>query len=87
MAIYAILSGRYEVKRYWYVHIEVYGSGMAKAAVIRSRLAERRPPEFYRQEFGREMLGEWFDSEAEAQAAAAEARALSAFPSGRPRAA
>jgi hypothetical protein len=66
------------MNRYWCVNIEMYESGAVKAAVIQSRLADNRPPEYYKQEYGREIFGEWFNSETEAQAAAVEARSLNA---------
>jgi hypothetical protein len=69
------------------VNLEMYASGAVKAAVIKSRLAGSQPPEYYKQEYGREIFGEWFGSEAEAQAAAAEARSLNAALVGRPHAA
>jgi len=66
------------MKRYWYVLIEIYKTGSVKAAVLKDKLADQRPPEFYRQEPGRELYGEWLDSEAEAQAVASEAKAMNA---------
>ena len=66
------------MKRYWFVQVEVYASGTVKAAVLRDKLADKRPPEFYKQEPQREIFGEWVDSEMEAHAIVAEARALNA---------
>jgi hypothetical protein len=64
------------MKNFWYVLVEMYESGTVKANVIKSRLSNICPSEFYKKEYGREIFGEWFDSEAEADEAAAEARAL-----------
>ena len=61
---------------FWYVLVEMYDTGRVKAAVIKNKKAASRPPEFYKQEFGREIFGEWFDSLREAEAVVAEARAL-----------
>ena len=71
------------MKRYWYLLIERYETGSIKAAVVKTRLADQRPPEFYKQEPGREIFGEWFDSELEAQTIATELRALDASLAGR----
>jgi hypothetical protein len=67
------------MKRFWYVLIELYETGAVKAAVIKNKLSDKRPPEFYRQEPGREIFGEWFDDEAEARAAVAEAKAANSL--------
>jgi hypothetical protein len=75
------------MKRFWFVLVEMYSSGGVSAAVLKNKLAARRPPEFYKREPGRELFGEWFDSEKEAQAVAAEAKSLNASLAGKPRAA
>ena len=64
------------MKRFWYVLIERYETGTAKAAVLTNKLAESQPVDFYKQEYGREIYGEWFGSEIEALKAVAEAKAL-----------
>ena len=66
------------MKRYWYVLIEQYESGAVKAAVLKNQMAESQPADFYKQEYGREIYGEWFDSETEALEAVSSARALNA---------
>ena len=68
---------------FWYVLIERYNSGTVKAAVLKNKLATSRPPEFYKMEPGRELLGEWVNSAAEANAIVTEARALNASLAGR----
>ncbi|MDR0472355.1 MAG: hypothetical protein LBH43_01605 [Treponema sp.] len=75
------------MKRFWYVLIEKYKTGMVKAAILKDKLAGSQPPGFYKQEPGREIYGEWLDSEAEAQTAVAKAKALNASMVNNPKAA
>jgi hypothetical protein len=63
--------------RFWRVGIEILVDGTVKAAVLRSQEAGCRPQAVYMKEPGREVFGLWYDTEAEAQGAVLEARAMS----------
>jgi hypothetical protein len=63
--------------RFWNVQIEMYADGAVKAAVVRSREAEYQPQAGYRKEPGREVFSLWYETEAAAQGAVIEARAMS----------
>jgi hypothetical protein len=63
--------------RFWNVLVEVYRDGTVKAAVLRNRDAEYQPPASYRKEPGREVFSLWYETEAAAQDAVLEARAMS----------
>jgi hypothetical protein len=63
-------------ERFWNVLIEVYEDGPVKAAVLRSREAETRPPDSCREEPGREIFSLWYETEAAAQGAVLEAKAM-----------
>jgi hypothetical protein len=64
-------------KKFWNVGIEIYEDGSVKAAILRSREADCRPQASYRKEPGREVFSLLYDTEAEAQGAVLEARAMS----------
>jgi hypothetical protein len=59
------------MKRYWYAVFEFYDYGAVKAAVIYSMDAPQRPEPLHLVQYRREIFGEWFESEAEAEAAVA----------------
>jgi hypothetical protein len=63
--------------RFWNVLVEIYGNGTVKAAVLRSREAEYRPRQTWRDEPGREVFSLWYETEASAQGAVIEALAMS----------
>ena len=58
---------------YFNVQIEAYQDGTVRAAVIRSRQAERQPADKYKRDPGREIFSLWYGTEKEAQGAAMEA--------------
>jgi hypothetical protein len=62
--------------RFWNVGIEIYGDGTVKAAVLRSREAECQPRAAYRKEPGREVFSFWYETDAAARDAVAEALAM-----------
>jgi hypothetical protein len=62
--------------RFWNVQIEMYEDGAVKAAVVRSREAEYQPGADYRKQPGREVFSLWYETEAAARSAVAEARAM-----------
>jgi hypothetical protein len=66
------------VKRrvYWNVVVEVYENGTVKAAVLRSRETKYQPSASYRKEPGREVFSLWYETEAAAQGAVLEAKAM-----------
>ena len=69
--------------KYFYVLIEQYVSGTVKAAVLKTRMANQQPVDFYKQEPGREIYGEWVASESKAYAIVAEAKAMNTLLIGR----
>jgi hypothetical protein len=64
-------------KKFWKVGIEILKNGTVKAAVLRSQEADCRPRAVYMKEPGREVFSLFYDTEAEAQGAVLEARAMS----------
>jgi hypothetical protein len=64
------------MRRFWNVGVEMYKDGDVKAAVLRSREAERRPADNCGREPGREVYSLWYESEAEAEGAVLEALAM-----------
>ncbi|MDR1174564.1 MAG: hypothetical protein LBK83_03710 [Treponema sp.] len=63
-------------KKFWNVGVEIYEDGRVLAAVLRSREAEYQPSASYRKEPRREIFSLWYETEAEAQGAVLEAKAM-----------
>jgi hypothetical protein len=63
-------------KKFWNVGIEIYEDGRVLAAVLRSRDAEYQPSAAYRKEPRREVFSLWYKTEAAAQGAVLEAKAM-----------
>jgi hypothetical protein len=62
--------------RFWNVQIEISADGTVKAAVIRSREAEYQPSVQYKRDQWREVFSLWYETEAAAQGAVIEAKAM-----------
>jgi hypothetical protein len=62
--------------RFWNVGIEIYEDGRVLAAVLWNREAEYQPSAAYRKEPEREVFSFWFETEAAAQGAVIEAKAM-----------
>jgi hypothetical protein len=52
------------MKKYWYVLIEKYDTGEVLAAVIKSKMAVKKPKDFHKKEYKREIKGVWCESKA-----------------------
>jgi hypothetical protein len=63
-------------KRFWNAAVEAYEDGTVKAAVLRGREAETRPPDICRNEPKREIFSLWYETEAAARGAVVEALAM-----------
>jgi hypothetical protein len=63
-------------KKFWNVQIEMYEDGRVLAAVLRSKEAAVMPHDVYVQNPGREVFSIWCDSEAEAEEAVRQAKAM-----------
>jgi hypothetical protein len=50
------------MKNYFYVLIETYDTGEVLAAVIKSKLSDKKPDDFHKKEYKREITGKWYDS-------------------------
>jgi hypothetical protein len=61
---------------FWNVQIEMHGDGAVKAAIVGSRKAECPPKANYRKQLKREVFSFWYETEAAAQSAVIEARAM-----------
>jgi hypothetical protein len=47
---------------YWYVLIENYDNGDVNAAIIKNKLADKKPDDFHKKEYKREITGKGYDS-------------------------
>jgi hypothetical protein len=50
------------MKNYFYVLIENYDNGDVNAAIIKSKLSDKKPNDFHKKEYKREITGKWYDS-------------------------
>jgi hypothetical protein len=67
---------RMERRNFWNVQIEQLRDCTVKAGLVRSGRYERYPKDTYGADAGREVWSVWFDSEAAAREAVAEALAM-----------